>query len=382
MAKEMEALGFDLSSDKWISSSLPIPVPGEGEVRVKVYACGLNPVDAKIAQWKGMIVEGTTLPVPGLDVMGEIDAVGPDVDADIAIGELVLYHGNMALRSGGFAEFALHDALTLVRLSKLGAGPQTAATLAGSPCAAWTAYRALHDKLRLAPSDSLLIVGASGGVGSFALQMARIVGCRRVIAICSEQNSAFCRHFGATEILTRSSIDEAGGIAPALQRLDPSEAKVNRILDCVGETTAAEAAEALDYDGIILPLVSVGTPGMASFGGSHIWAQLALGGAHSGGLAARRRLQATGEAVTKLILSGDLEVPLTKVIQGNFDECADVLTEMLKANSKGKMVLQMVPPEEQKSLPHWYEKPSTLVALTAAFTATCAVVAVVGRTRR
>ena len=59
---------------------MPIPVPGPGEVRVKVAACGLNPVDAKTAQWKGMVAEPKpVIHVPGLDVVGIVDAVASDV---------------------------------------------------------------------------------------------------------------------------------------------------------------------------------------------------------------------------------------------------------------------------------------------------------------
>ena len=342
---------FDVKTDKWCPRvDVPLPTPTSGQVRVKVLAVGLNPVDAKVASWKGMIIDGDAPVVVGLDVCGIVDALGPGVsDTTVDVGELVVYHGNMRMRAGGLAEYALHDALTLVNLDRM-RGVATlpdAVTLAGAPCAAWTAYRALHDKLRLTPDDRFAVVGAAGGVGSFALQIAKLAGCKQVIAVCSERNVDYCLSLGATQCVTREQLSGApdGGLGAALRRVTGGGG-VDRLLDCVGEATTTEAYQSLAYDGIVLPLVSVGTPtafGMQSFLSSHCWAQLALGGAHAAGEAARSRLRVAGEAVTRLVCAGKLRVPVERVLEAHaLEVAAEALVGMLKADTRGKIVLRMV----------------------------------------
>ena len=111
---------------------------------------------------------------------GEVVAVGEDV-AGWAVGYGVLTHGNMFRPHGGLAEFTVQDARTLVAHPE-GIDPATAAS---TPCAGWTAWRALHDRLRLSADDTLLVAGGSGGVGGFALQIARDARLRTVIATTS-----------------------------------------------------------------------------------------------------------------------------------------------------------------------------------------------------
>ena len=154
-APTMTACCFDPATDTFSVQTLPIPEPGPLDVRVRVSACALNPVDAKIATWKGMVSDMPSTFVPGLDVSGVIDAVGDDVSG-WAVGDAVLYHGDMTRSSGGFAEYAIHDCRTL--LSHPTVSPTDAAA---TPCAGWTSYRALHDKLKITSADTLLITGSS-----------------------------------------------------------------------------------------------------------------------------------------------------------------------------------------------------------------------------
>ena len=120
---------------------------------------------------------------------------GPGVDG-WRPGDRVLYHGNMFRPHGGFAEFAIHAAATLTP------HPNVAAVeAAATPCAAWTAYRSLVDKLHVQPGQSLLVIGGAGGVGSFAVQFARYLGMNPIIATCSAHNFDLVRQFGATDVL-------------------------------------------------------------------------------------------------------------------------------------------------------------------------------------
>ena len=106
LLKTMNALTFDLATDEF---SLREP----RDVLVKVMACGLNPVDAKITGWKEMVPDMDACWTPGLDVSGEIVALGAGV-SEWKIGDRILYHGNMLRSHGGLAEHAIHKADTLV----------------------------------------------------------------------------------------------------------------------------------------------------------------------------------------------------------------------------------------------------------------------------
>ncbi len=147
-------------------------------------------MDAKIIYWKGAAADMNADWVPGLDVAGVIDALGPGV-AGWRPGDRVLYHGNMFQPHGGFAEFAIHAAATLTPHPNV-----PAVEAAATPCAAWTAYRSLVDKLHVQPGQSLLVIGGAGGVGSFAVQFARYLGMDPIIATCSSRNFDLVRQFG------------------------------------------------------------------------------------------------------------------------------------------------------------------------------------------
>ena len=141
--------------------AVPEPHPAAGEVRVKVHAAGLNPVDYKLA--KRGVGRWTYPHILGLDVAGVIDAVGEGVEG-WQQGDAVFYHGNYG-RPGGFAEFTVTTARTLVRT------PQglSAIDAAALPCAGFTAYQALVEKLHIQSGQTILVQGGAGGVGGFAL---------------------------------------------------------------------------------------------------------------------------------------------------------------------------------------------------------------------
>ena len=92
-------------------------MPGESDVLIKVDACGLNPVDAKIAQWRPMVPTMDDQWVPGLDVSGRIVQTGLKVDR-WRVGDLILCHGNMFHPHGGFAEYTIQDSEALIPSSR------------------------------------------------------------------------------------------------------------------------------------------------------------------------------------------------------------------------------------------------------------------------
>ncbi|WP_199911756.1 alcohol dehydrogenase catalytic domain-containing protein [Dongshaea marina] len=153
----MQALTFDPNRDRFTLKKQPLPTPGPTEVQLKVVACGLNPVDSKIREWKSLAPDMDDNWVPGLDVSGVITELGEEVE-QWKVGDRILYHGDMLKPHGGFSEYAVHNAQTLLPHPNI--DPIKAAA---TPCAGWTAWRALMDKLKIDACDSLLIAGGSGG---------------------------------------------------------------------------------------------------------------------------------------------------------------------------------------------------------------------------
>ncbi|MBU8814462.1 NADP-dependent oxidoreductase [Mycolicibacterium goodii] len=166
------------------------PTPGPGQVRLRVRAAGLNPIDWKIVAGFMRDVMPIDLPAGvGSDVAGIVDAVGPGV-TEWVVGDEVL--GRSA--TGAFAEYALAAASELIgKPDRI--GWEVAASLAG---AGGTAHAVLEE-LGLKTGETLLIHAAAGGVGTFAVQLARARGVN-VIGTASESNHDYLRSIGATPV--------------------------------------------------------------------------------------------------------------------------------------------------------------------------------------
>jgi NADPH:quinone reductase-like Zn-dependent oxidoreductase len=169
---------------------VPAPTAGQGQVRVAVRAAGVNPIDAKTVE--GLMRNAIPLTLPagvGADVSGVVDQVGPGV-SEFAVGDEVL--GSSVTPS--FAEYALAEPTSLVRKPHDIAW-EVAGSLAG---AGGTAYAVLK-QLGVKAGETLLIHGAAGGVGTFAVQLAAARGVT-VIGTASERNHDYLRSIGAIPV--------------------------------------------------------------------------------------------------------------------------------------------------------------------------------------
>jgi NADPH:quinone reductase-like Zn-dependent oxidoreductase len=177
------------------------PVPRDDEVLIKVYAAAANAADWHLLRGKPflvrLVVGGLLKPkhhVLGADVAGRVEAVGRDV-TQFQPGDEVF--GNLSESGwGGFAEYACarEDALVLKPANV------TFEEVAAVPTAALTALQALRDKGRIQPGQQVLIFGASGGVGMFAVQLAKAFGAE-VTAVCSTRSVELVRSLGADHII-------------------------------------------------------------------------------------------------------------------------------------------------------------------------------------
>jgi NADPH:quinone reductase len=151
---------------------LPVPEPGAGQVRVRLHAIGVNPADTYIRTGTYAFFTPQLPYTPGFDGAGVVDAVGAGVD-EVAPGDRVLVAAlGTPGCSGAYADLAVVDAAVVHRLPSTLSYGQGAAV--GVPCV--TAWRALFQKARLQPGETVLIHGASGGVGVPATQLAADAG--------------------------------------------------------------------------------------------------------------------------------------------------------------------------------------------------------------
>ena len=172
---------------------VPKPSLEEGDVLIRVEAAGINPGEAKIRQ--GDFAEYHTLPfILGFDIAGTIAEVARGV-ADAQVGDLV-YTNCDSTRNGGNAEFVA------VRATQVAPRPRTlnAVHAASVPLSGLTAWQALSDAAHLAPGQKVLVHGAGGAVGSFAVQFAKVMG-GIVVATATGDDLDYVRQIGADTVV-------------------------------------------------------------------------------------------------------------------------------------------------------------------------------------
>lgn len=179
----------------------PVPTIGPDEVLVKVHACGVNPVDWKVRE--GYMKSAVTHTFPlilGWDVAGTVKKTGALVNR-FNKGDKVFCRPDTS-RNGGYAEYIA------VRTSDLASAPKTIPleTAAGIPLASQAAWMALFEVAGLKEGQSVLIHGASGGLGTFGVQFAKAAGVR-VIGTASAKNIPLVKALGADEVIDHTAED-------------------------------------------------------------------------------------------------------------------------------------------------------------------------------
>ncbi|MEO3868617.1 NADP-dependent oxidoreductase [Nonomuraea sp. B12E4] len=202
-----------------------MPEPGPGQVRIAVRAAGVNPIDWKIRSGAMAAVMPVRSPaVPGVDVAGVVESVGPDV-TDVAVGDEVF---GKAL-SGSYAELALADR-DAIAAKPAAVSWEVAAAL---PVAATTAYH-VFAQLPLARGETIVIDGAAGGVGTVATQVARHREIT-VIGTASPANHDYLRSLGAIPV------SHGAGLADRVRAVVTGG--VDAAVDASGRASLAELVE-------------------------------------------------------------------------------------------------------------------------------------------
>jgi NADPH:quinone reductase-like Zn-dependent oxidoreductase len=227
------------------------PTPREGEVLVRVRAAGANPVEWHLVRGEPFLIRlmnGLRRPKDGdvgFDVAGVVEEIGPGV-TDFRPGDEVFGHG-----SGSFAE------LTRARSSRLARKPERLSfeQAASVPVAGGTAFHALVTHGKVEAGERVLIVGAGGGVGSFAVQLAKALGAE-VTAVCSGEKTDYVRALGADRVVdyTREDVTTLPERYDVVIQLagDHSLFALRRLLSPHGRLVLAGSGAGRDGTGFVL----------------------------------------------------------------------------------------------------------------------------------
>jgi NADPH:quinone reductase len=226
----MRAFALDSFGEPGSVRELPPPRPAEGQILVGVRAAGVNPFDAVVAQGYVKDVMEHRFPlVPGVDAAGVVEALGDGVDG-LAVGDEVFGAvGKPYLGEGTYAETTTMSVGAVWRKPSWLDFAQAAAV----PLAGATAFTLL-DVVSLGAGETVLVIGASGGVGSFLVQLAVQRGAR-VVGVCSGRNVAYARSLGAAELIDYTAED----VGDALRSRHPDG--IDAIVDLVGDRPAVTA---------------------------------------------------------------------------------------------------------------------------------------------
>lgn len=221
------------------------PRPSGKELLIKVYATSINPVDYKIR--KGGIQRGVDFPqILGFDVSGVVEEIG-NLVTDFKPGDEVFYLPRIIGWQGAYSEYHLAEEPIVAKkpsnLSHIEA--------AGIPLVGCTSWDALIERTKIKLAETVLIHAGAGGVGSFAIQLAKACGCY-VFSTCSSKNLDFVKKLGADRVINYKEEDFVKVILN-----ETSNAGVDVVFDTVGSDTLTNSIEATKPFGRIASIVRV-----------------------------------------------------------------------------------------------------------------------------
>jgi len=223
---------------------IPVPKPGPGEVLVRVRAAGVGPWDAWIRAGRSVLPQPLPLTL-GSDLSGEISAVGEGVSG-FAVGDAVFGVTNKRF-TGGYADYAVAEA-GMLALKPHSLDHVHAASV---PVVAVTAWQALFAQAHLARGQSVLIHGAAGNVGAYAVQLARQAGLK-VSATTSSADLDYVKGLGADQVVDFRST-----------AFEDAVTDVDAVIDLVGGEVQARSFAVLRRGGTLVSAVSHPDPALA-----------------------------------------------------------------------------------------------------------------------
>jgi NADPH:quinone reductase-like Zn-dependent oxidoreductase len=311
----MQAFAVDEFGQTGRVRELDDPQPGEGQVRIRVSASGLNPFDASVL--RGYLKERMEHHFPlvlGMDGSGTIDAVGPGVEG-LAVGDDVFGSvGKSTLGEGTLAELATMSTGTIAR-RPASLGREEAAAL---PVAGVTALVMVE---AIAPSegDVLVVLGGTGGVGGYLVQLAARRGAR-VVAVCRGENADYARSLGAAEVIDYTS----GDVAEAVRTRYPDG--IHGVADLHGDREQVAAVAELVREGghvsSATGAADVDTLGARGLGATNVYGRVTTEDL---------------EQLTSMLERGEIRSP--EIHPFKLAEAGDALSTVGSGHVRGKLVV-------------------------------------------
>lgn len=302
------------------------PTAGDGEVVVRVVSTSVHAGNAMLMRGipyvmrLGFGLSRPRNPIPGLDIAGVVDQVGPGVSR-FAVGDEVFGEGRSAL-----AELAPAKHERLIRKPPELSFDEAAVLVVSG----LTALKAMRDVAKVQPGQSVLINGASGGVGVYAVQVAKAMGAT-VTGVCGPTNVELVESLGADQVIDYTATD----VTQAGQQYDV-------ILDNVGNVPLSAWRQVLTERGTLMP--NSGTAG-----GRWLGTLPRMGEAAAISLISKQKLAtflstpnaADLQALTDLVLSGAVRPVISATY--SLEEAADAMRVVVSGHTSGKVVITVSP---------------------------------------
>lgn len=314
----MRIFGFEAYGGPEVQDfhEVPVPVCGERSVRIEVLAAGVNPADVKVRS--GARRRGFPVSFPmamGREACGIVLELGPGVPEWIVVGDRVF--GSCYPGTGAIGQQALLAAPSTARVPE-GLDPLRAACI---PVAVGTAYDAVSE-LECGTGDTVLVLGAGGGVGVHAIQFARRAGAR-VIGVAGAGKRDLVERLGAVHVASGAGWeDRVRKQVDADLREERARGQVDALLDCVGGDVLTGGLDLLTGTRVR----SIANPHGASVAG--------------GAPVDRRRTAEVFGRIAAMAAQGDFEIVLDEAVP--FDEAARAVARVEQGHARGKTVVALI----------------------------------------
>jgi len=293
------------------------PILKENEVLVKVGYTSVNPVDWKIRQgYLSQMLPHRFPIIPGWDAAGEVVAIGRKVSRFKVGDHIYAYTRKEEVHEGSYAEFiTLEESYLAHAPSSIGLEAAAAIPLVGL-----TAWQALVDAAKITAKDTVFIAGGAGGVGSLAVQIAKVKGAK-VITSASKANHSYLESLGADTVFDYRNQD----VVAEVKKIAPQGVDV--VLDAVGGETLEQVWELIKKGGRLVSIVDTPSEELAKAKG--VTAQFVFVAPNGSQL----------KEIAKLIDSGKIKAPAISV--KNIKDAAKAHDESAAGHTRGKLVLDV-----------------------------------------
>ena len=298
------------------------PALGSGQVRIDVHAAAVGLPDVFMCRATYPLTPSGSF-VPGQEVAGEVIEVGPETA--VALGSRVMAITDFVHGHGGFAEQTIADEGNVYDIPAC----LTEADAAGFLIAYQTAWIGLVQRAGLTPGDTVLVLGATGGTGSAAVQLARALGAQVIGVVNGSAKATLCRSLGATEVIDRSK----EVVSDSVRRITNGRG-ATLVYDPVGGAIANDALKCVANGGqfLLVGFASGAWPTIDAH--SLVVGNFSVVGVYAGACSRAERVEMVTE-LASLVAQGALRPEVTRRA---FDDLPAALSEVAAATAQGRVV--------------------------------------------